>query len=731
MTFVNFALLSGAGLIVIPIILHLIMRQKPKLLEFPALRFIQKRHDTNQRRLRLRHLLLLLLRAGAIALLALALARPSIKFSSRLGSQEAPVAAVLIFDAAPHMQYVREKKTRLEAAREIGTWLLAQLPPESQIAVFDSGMAPRNFDADRGLSKQRIEKLEVVPNPRSLSDIVSEAAQVLKEKSSLSAKEIYIFTDLSRASWRADETAKLQDRLHEVAGVSLYLIDVGVAEPSNFALGDLHLSQQVVAAGGSVEIQTDVSCLGTEGERKIGLDLLTPDGKWQKTSEQIKRLQAGESQTVDFRLTSLKPGTQQGRVRIGGQDLPSSANVPFVGQDSLVADDVRFFSVEVRPPWPVLVVARKPTAETAIYLTEAIAPAEMRKRNDARFQCTLIDYSEFPGQKLNKFAAVCLLDPPGLEPSAWQRLTDYAAVGHGVGVFLGRHALPIEAFNSPAAQQLLPGKVRDQVPREEGNTYLAPQNYQHSILKPFAPYSTRIPWNKFPVYRYWRIDDLAPDASTVIAYNDGRAALLERTIRTGQVAGHVLVMSTPFSDRVSRRDAWNVLPGSAEIGAWPFLILANQIMSYLVGSGEQQLNYFAGTNSVSLPIDDPNPRHYVLARPDGVTTSLPSPEKAELSISAVEQVGNYQVQCAGEPISPDRGFSVNLPAQVTQLTRLTDQELSDTFGPFKPQVARSNDQIVRDVHDSRVGREIYSWLILLFAGLLAVEYLVSNWFYKS
>ena len=117
-------------------------------------------------------------------------------------------------------------------------------------------------------------------------------------------------------------------------------------------------------------------------------------------------------------------------------------------------------------------------------------------------------------------------------------------------------------FNSPAAQQLLPGKVREQVPREEGNTYLAPQNYQHSILKPFAPYATRSPWSKFPVYRYWRIDDLAPDASTVIAYNDGRPALLERTIRAGQAAGHVLVMSTPFSDRVSRRDAWNVLPRS-------------------------------------------------------------------------------------------------------------------------------------------------------------------------
>ena len=81
--FLNSALLFGAGLIVIPIVLHLIMRQRPKLLEFPALRFIQKRHDMNQRRLRLRHLLLLLLRAGAIALLALAMARPSIKFASR------------------------------------------------------------------------------------------------------------------------------------------------------------------------------------------------------------------------------------------------------------------------------------------------------------------------------------------------------------------------------------------------------------------------------------------------------------------------------------------------------------------------------------------------------------------------------------------------------------------------------------------------------------------------
>ena len=114
-----------------PIVLHLIMRRKPKLLEFPALRFIQKRHDTNQRRLRLRHLLLLLLRMAVDRLLAFALARPSMQVpaAASLGSQEAPVAAALVFDAAPHMDYRHENKTRLEVAQRMGPVAAAGIAP--------------------------------------------------------------------------------------------------------------------------------------------------------------------------------------------------------------------------------------------------------------------------------------------------------------------------------------------------------------------------------------------------------------------------------------------------------------------------------------------------------------------------------------------------------------------------------------------------------------------------
>src|SRR5438067_12201884 len=78
MAFVNLSLLVGGVLIAIPVVLHLIMRQRPKQFIFPALRFIHERRIANQRRLQLRHWLLLALRCAAIGLFAMALARPSV-----------------------------------------------------------------------------------------------------------------------------------------------------------------------------------------------------------------------------------------------------------------------------------------------------------------------------------------------------------------------------------------------------------------------------------------------------------------------------------------------------------------------------------------------------------------------------------------------------------------------------------------------------------------------------
>ena len=85
MAFVNLSLLIGGLFTAIPIVLHLVMRQKPKQLTFPALQFLNQRRETNRRTLKLRHWLLLALRCLAVAVVVLALARPSVDSTAVAG----------------------------------------------------------------------------------------------------------------------------------------------------------------------------------------------------------------------------------------------------------------------------------------------------------------------------------------------------------------------------------------------------------------------------------------------------------------------------------------------------------------------------------------------------------------------------------------------------------------------------------------------------------------------
>ncbi|MFV0443880.1 MAG: BatA domain-containing protein [Planctomycetaceae bacterium] len=78
MTLLNPALLSGLLLVLAPVVLHLLLKRKPKPLVFPALRLVMQRRKQNLKRLQLRHIWLLLLRMLAIGLIVFALTRPSL-----------------------------------------------------------------------------------------------------------------------------------------------------------------------------------------------------------------------------------------------------------------------------------------------------------------------------------------------------------------------------------------------------------------------------------------------------------------------------------------------------------------------------------------------------------------------------------------------------------------------------------------------------------------------------
>lgn len=716
MTFLNLSLLGGTALVALPIVLHLVMRRKPRWVEFPALRFVQPRHQTNQRQLRLRHLLLLALRMALIALVAFALARPRMKAAGgALGSQRAPVAAALVFDTSRRMEYRHENRTRLEVAQELAGWLLSQFPPESQVGVLAGPEAASAFQVDLGAARYRIQRLETTAQAPSLPSLIEQAARLLAQ-SDLERKEIFVFTDLARPAWPAQAAQQIPESLQKIPEGGVYLIDVGIASPVNVALGDLRLSGQIVSNRSTFRIETELRSAGFEGARAVELFLLEADAaasspgqrKPQKIGEQTITLQPGQAQPVELRTSGLGLGTHQGYVQV-------------LGSDGLAADDRRYFTVEARPAWRVLLVAPKPAASYGVFLAQALAPESFRRTGQAWFEPTLLAQDDLAGTDLEPFAAIFLLDPGPLPPAVWQKLADYVAEGHGLGVFLGRNAQPVASFNEGPAQEVLAGKLLRQARAPDDDLTLDPRNLDHPVLAEFRKVA-QVPWFRHPIYRYWQLGPLPGGVHVIAPFRDGSPAILERVLGRGRA----VTMTTPISDDPNR-SPWNLLPVNEP---WPFVILSNALAGYLVGSGTQELNYTAGQTAV-LQLNPDHPfKTYVLTAPDGTEFRLtPDLKQHRLLVTSTDQVGNYRVQAGGTAEGVDRGFSVNLAAEQTRLDRIPDAELAAWFGPLPFRLARNKEQIELDVSTGRVGRELFPLLILTAALVMALEQAVANRFY--
>src|SRR5262245_11100785 len=265
MGFVTPALLGGALLVAVPIVLHLIMRREATKLQFPALRFVQRRQNLNQHRLRLRHWLLLALRCAVIALLAFALARPTLRGSGVAGQEGKQIAAALVFDNSLRMQYEHENETRLARAKFLAEWLLEQLPAEGPMTIVDRSGKHRGSDLDRSAAELRVERLELSAAVRPMVDALQDAINWLEGQKDYRG-EIYVFTDLAAEAWPQDALASFAARLKDLPGTNVYLIDVGVEQPRDLGLAALRLSGQQLAPGGVLRLDTELQRVGAPAD---------------------------------------------------------------------------------------------------------------------------------------------------------------------------------------------------------------------------------------------------------------------------------------------------------------------------------------------------------------------------------------------------------------------------------------------------------------------------------
>jgi hypothetical protein len=243
-------------------------------------------------------------------------------------------------------------------------------------------------------------------------------------------------------------------------------------------------------------------------------------------------------------------------------------------------------------------------------------------------------------------------------------------------------------------------------------------------LRGFRPIATSVPWDQFPVFRYWNLQQLAPDTQVILRYGSNRPALLERPVGKGTV----LTMTTPITEpeRPRGRQAWNELAGPND---WPRFMLINDLIHYLTHVGSGQLVFQTGQSVVLANPPEQTPNRYLLFLPDGDTQPVQSRD-GQLLISTTSTAGTYRLK--GDWNGPvTRGFSVNLPAAASRLQRTTAQRLDEMLGSARYQLARDRSEIQREQGQQRAGREFYPILLVILAIILILEQLLANRFYRE
>jgi hypothetical protein len=176
------------------------------------------------------------------------------------------------------------------------------------------------------------------------------------------------------------------------------------------------------------------------------------------------------------------------------------------------------------------------------------------------------------------------------------------------------------------------------------------------------------------------------------------------------------------------------------------LALVNGVAEYLSGVGDAQLNYLAGQTVVLRLTPEEQVSSYVLQMPEPSVDAQPAsagrrypsavrqsltPGQQDLSIAVTDALGNYRVRAGGSEGRLDRGFSVNLPAEISRMERAAAAEIVESLGSKRTRIARTQQEIELRVGLGRVGRELFPALVIAMALVLAAEQLLANRFYES
>jgi hypothetical protein len=494
------AFLIGLGAIAIPVIIHLLNKERKDVVRFPSLMFLERIPYRAIRRQTIRHPLLLALRALAILLLVAAFARP---FLERAGQASSTIPGgterVVLLDRSYSMGYGNRWARAQAAARAE----LANAGPADKVTLIA-------YDETAAILGSTVDSLRPGDRTTRLGPALAAAREIFVG-STLPRRELVVISDLQRAGWDGRSDGRIP------ANIESRIISVADSNPGNAMLARVDVDRN--ARDGQVAGSVVAQIRNQENRRTTRRVTLDVQDRAQET--QSVELPPLGMATVRFAAIPVPPRAVPATVRLEPDALP--------------ADDALNFSLSRDQSLPILVLSRA-TGRRSIFLRRALEIGR-----EPPFEITVQSPEAVNPATLDRYAVVILnnINFPGSVLGT--RLAERVRTGTGLIVILGEGSDP-SRWSSVSAG-LLPVTTRSIVDRSaDRGGRLATLERGHRVFAPFAgPRS-----GDFSAARFLRYRAIEPrDSAQALAwYDDGGVALVDG--RAG--AGRVLAWGSTFDD---------------------------------------------------------------------------------------------------------------------------------------------------------------------------------------
>ena len=528
--FTHAFLLSALAGLGIPVLLHLLLRQRNPRMRVSTLRFFEVQDTRSSSRRKLRNLLLLLLRLLVFALIVLAFARPYLP--EGLGGNPRPRRrdVVLVVDRSLSLRAIDSGTPRwpalLAEARRIldglGDGDRAALVGVGERAEVLSGFAPP------ALIRERLARLEPTDAGGDLGEGLREAQGLVAALESPGAASVEILGDLQRTGVDGIDAVALPRWL------PVRFTRIGSTVAPNVAVTDLRASDE---AQGPLSIT-----VVNHGDRPVkdhAIECLI-DGR--PETERVFSREAGASGSLEWRLPRLPAGWHEAEVRLKASD-------------ALDDDNVRRLAFRVPEPIRVVAVENRSEVrsfeEQTFFLAAALDPfLGGTNAGQSGFLLEIVRpeavaqaLAGAPGRPLPE--VVLLPAMRSLPAGAVTALTDWVERGGGLFLFAGDSLEP-SRFNAEfaglsPARAGAPESSEAEVPWRIGSF-----DRSHPVFRPFAPARSGGP----AVAEFTRRHPLesVPGALVLARFDDGQPFLLARSIGRGAVLLADTTADTAWTD---------------------------------------------------------------------------------------------------------------------------------------------------------------------------------------